>query len=66
MRSSKFNKQLTAVRYCSTNWLACLNMNIPVNVMKCLILTDILVTLYSYIQGVPGGMYQTPGGCSLC
>jgi len=22
--------------------------------------------LYIYIQGVPGGMFQTSGGCSLC
>ena len=25
-----------------------------------------LVLLYIYIQGVPGGMCQTSGGCSLC
>jgi len=26
----------------------------------------VLTILYIYIQGVPGGMCQTSGGCSLC
>ena len=28
--------------------------------------TDIYIYIYIYIQGVPGGMCQTSGGCSLC
>jgi len=25
-----------------------------------------LTVLHNYIQGVPGGMCQTSGGCSVC
>jgi len=27
---------------------------------------ETLIYIYIYIQGVPGGMYQTSGECSLC
>jgi hypothetical protein len=46
MRSSIFNAQLTTLRYRSTDWLAGLNLNIPVNMRECFKLPDFWPTLY--------------------
>jgi hypothetical protein len=46
MRSSVFSAQLTTLWYRSTNRLAGLNLNIPVNTKECFRLTDFWDTLY--------------------
>jgi hypothetical protein len=47
MRSSTFNAQLTALWCRSTNWLAGLNLNIPVNAKECWRLTDFWATMHT-------------------
>jgi hypothetical protein len=46
IRSSVFSAQLAALLYRSTNWLAGLNVNIPVNTKESFRLIDFLGTLY--------------------
>jgi hypothetical protein len=42
------------------------NITITAKVVKTGEKGKYLNTLKTHIQGVPGGMYQTSGGCSLC
>lgn len=47
MRANIFNVQLTMLWHCSTDWLAGINLNFPINMTECFTLTDFCATLYN-------------------
>ena len=42
------------------------SISVAISTLMVKIFHLMLVLFYIYIQGVPGGMCQTSGGCSLC
>ena len=62
------NSELTEVSYtlCVCTVVIVMHMLILLNVNMYSINIYIYIYIYIYTQGVPGGMCQTSGGCSLC